>query len=97
MWFGTKYGLEKLLPAAVNINSVVINPVMSAKSLGVTLDDELKLVKDIATVCRSSYYQIRHLKHIQQYSASQLVQSFVTSRINYYNGRLASAPAYQMD
>ena len=39
MWFGTKHRLEKLLPATVNINSVVINPVKSNKSVGVTVDD----------------------------------------------------------
>ena len=67
MWLDTKHGLEKLLSATVNINSVVINPVKSAKSLGMTLHDELKLVKHVATVCHSSYYQIRQLKHIQRY------------------------------
>ena len=37
---------------------MVISAVKSAKSLGVTLDDELKLVKNIATVCHLSYCQI---------------------------------------
>ena len=62
MWFSTKHGLEKLLPATVNINSIVINTVKLAKTLGVTLDDEFKLVKHVATVCHLSYYQIRQLK-----------------------------------
>ena len=94
MLFGNKHGLEKLLPATVNINSVFANPVKSAKRLGVTLDDELKLVKHVATVFRSSYYQIRQLKHIRRYlyfdSASTLVHSFVTSRIDRCNGSLAN-------
>ena len=93
--------VEKTSTGNVNISSVVINLVKSAKSLGVTLDDELKLVKHVANVCRSSYYQIRLLKHIRQYpdfdSDSTLVHLFVTSRIDYCNGLLASAPAYQID
>ena len=46
---------------------MVINPVKSVKSLGVTFDDELKLAKHVKTVCRSSYYQIRQFKHIRLY------------------------------
>ena len=37
-------GLKKLLPAMANINCVVVNPARLSKSLGVTLDDKLKLV-----------------------------------------------------
>ena len=51
----------------VNMNFMVINSVKSAKCLSVTLDDELKLVKHVTTVYRSSYYQIWQLKHIQWY------------------------------
>ena len=91
----------KLQPAMVNINYVVEKPVKSAKSLGVPLDDELKLVKHVAPICRSSYYQIRQLKHIRRYLDfdlnSTLVHTFATSRIDYCNALLASAPAYQMD
>ena len=38
MWFSTKHGLEKRLLATININSMIINPVKSANSLGVTHD-----------------------------------------------------------
>ena len=101
MMFGTTLSLEKLLPAMTDINSVVKDHVKSANSLGMTLDDELKLVKHIATVCRPSYYQIRQLKHIRWYldvdSAFTLVHSFIISRIDYCNGLLASAQAYKID
>ena len=53
------------------------------------------------TVCRSSYYQIRQLKHTRWYldfdSAKTLVNSFVTSRVDYCNSLLASAPVYQTE
>ena len=58
MWFRPKHGLEKLLLGTVNINFVAINPVKSAKSLGVAVDHGLKLVNHIATVCRSSHTNI---------------------------------------
>ena len=47
VWLDIEHGFEKLLSETVNINSVVITPVKSAKSFGVTLDDELKLVKHV--------------------------------------------------
>ena len=62
---------------------------------------ELKLMKHTANVCRSSYYQIRYLKHIRRYldfdSALTPAHLFVTSRNDYYNGLLAYAPEYQID
>ena len=91
---------EKTL-TGVSIDSVAINPVESAKSFGVIFDDELKLAKHVVTVCRSSYYQIRQLKHICWYldfdSAKTLVHCFITSRVDYCNSLLASAPVYQTD
>ena len=93
--------LIKLRSASVRIDSVAINPVKSVNSLGVILDDELKLAKHVATVCRSSYYQMRQLKLIPRYldfdAAKTLVHSFVTSRVDYCNSLLASALVYQTD
>ena len=96
MWSSTRHGLKKLQPASVSIDSVAVNPVKPAKSLGVILDDELKLAKHVAMSCRSSYYQIWQLKHICRYlnfeSAKTLVHSFVTSQVDFCNSLLASAP-----
>ena len=101
MWLSTRHELKKLRPASVSIDSTAINPVKSARCLGVILDDELKLAKHVATVCRSSYYQIRQLKHIRRYldfdSAKTLMHSFLTSRVDYCNSLLASVPVYQTD
>ena len=46
--------LEILLTATLNINSVVVKPVKSAKSLGVTPDDELRLVKKVVRARQTS-------------------------------------------
>ena len=71
------------------------------KSLGATLDDKLKLSKQVSNLSRSCFYQIRQLRHIRRYldfqSAATAVHSFVTSRVDYYNGLLAAGPVKQMD
>ena len=52
-------------------------------------------------MCHSNYYRIRQLKQIRQYlafdSAKTQVHYFVTSRVDYCNSLLASAPVYQTD
>ena len=71
------------------------------KSLGVTLDDQLKLSKHVSNVTRSFFYHIRLLKHMHRYldfqSAATLVHSFVTSRVDYCNWLPAATPVKQMD
>ena len=80
---------------------MTINPTTTARSPGVVLDEELKLSKHVASVCRSRYYQLRQLRHIRRYldldSATTLDNSFITSRIGYCNSLLAAAPRYQTD
>ena len=52
-------------------------------------------------ISRSCYYHLRLMRHIRRYlviySASTLVNSFVTSRVDYCNWLLAAAPKYQID
>ena len=101
MWFSTPHRIANFNKVPIDISSVTINPTTTARSLGVVLDEELKLSKHVASVCRSCYYQLRQLRHIRRYldldSATTLVNSFITSRIDYCNSLLAAAPRYQID
>ena len=73
----------------------------AASGLGVTLDDNLKLVKHASNVCRTCFFQIRQLRNIHRYlnfeAASTLIYSFVMTRIDYCNSLFAAAPVYQTD
>ena len=59
------------------------------KILGVTLDSTMTLDGQIAATCRSSYMHIRWINTIHQYltndAAKTLIQSLVTSRLDYCN------------
>lgn len=59
------------------------------KILGVTFDSKLTLQKQISTVCRSSYMQIRKINSIRQYlsetAVRTLVQATVTVKFDYCN------------
>ena len=101
MWQFTTLMATISTKATVGIGSTSISPVNHVKSLGVTLDDQLKLSKHVSNVTRSCFYQIRQLKHIRRYldfqSAGTVVHSLVTSRVDYCDGLLAAAPVKQMD
>ena len=101
VWFSTRQGFNKFTRVTVEVRSATIDPVKYAKSLGVTLDEELKLSKHVSNGTSSCFYQIRQLKHIRRYldfqSAATVVHSFVTSRFDYCNGLLAAAPAKQIE
>ena len=101
VWFSTRQGFNKFTRVTVEVRSATIDPVKYAKSLGVTLDEKLKLSKHVSNVTSSCFYQIRQLKHIRRYldfqSPAAVVHSFVTSRLDYCNGLLAVAPAKQTD
>ena len=67
IWFSTRQGFNKFTKATVGVGSTFISPVNHVKSLGATLDDQLKLSKHVSNVTRSCFYQIRQLKNIRRY------------------------------
>ena len=64
LWFSTPQTLKKCSNVSITVDSAIINPVSSARSLSVVLDSELKLARHVLSVCRSCYYQCRQSCHI---------------------------------
>ena len=64
--------------------------------LGVTLSSDLTIDKHYSNVCSAGYYWLLQLRRVwrslDSESAATLVYAFVTSRIDYCNVLLASAP-----
>ncbi|KAJ8408913.1 hypothetical protein AAFF_G00247310 [Aldrovandia affinis] len=69
----------------------------SARSLGVTLDNQLCFSGHIAAItqtCRFSLHKIRRIQHFLTQEATQLlVQTLLISRLDYCNSLLAGLPA----
>ena len=76
----------------VPVLSAQVKPVESARDLGVIIDSQLSLSAHVAALCRSCYYQLRQLRpEIQSLTsdaAKNLVQSFITCRLDYCNSLL---------
>ena len=64
----------------------------SVRNLGAFLDSNMKMEQHVNNVCRNCYAQLRQIGHIRPYltnkSTKPLVNSLVTSRLDYCNALL---------
>ena len=101
MWFSTQSGIKKVSQIPRSVGAESIFPSEKVRSLGVVLDRELKLKSHIAAITSLCFFQLRQIRHIRRYlsmdAAKTLVQSFVSSRIDYCNSLLANAPEGQIN
>jgi hypothetical protein len=78
------------------VGGVKVEPSISVKILGVTLDRHLNLEMHVSTVCKSAYHQIHLIGKIRKFltlsAAKTLVISTVLSRLDFCNGILAGLP-----
>jgi len=91
-WLGSSQQLDK-----INITDVPQSAVINtALDLGVILDSQLSLDVHVASVCRRSYYQLKQLcpvaRSLSVEAAKTLVQTFVSSRLDYCNAILHGLP-----
>ncbi|XP_072542833.1 uncharacterized protein [Salminus brasiliensis] len=81
---------------AITFENSLVTPSTEARSLGVVMDDQLSFSSHVANVtrsCRFLLYNIRRIRPFLSREATQvLVQSLVTSRLDYCNSLLAGLP-----
>ena len=80
----------------VTVGTSVIQPAAVIRDLSVLLDQELRMSQHIARVTLSCFYQLWRLRQIRhpggQELVTQLIYSFVQSRLDYCNSVLAGMP-----
>ena len=80
----------------INIGDAEIKPSLVVRNLGAMLDSKMDMEQHIKSVCRSCYGQIRQIGHIRKFltcdATKMLVNSLVTSRMDYCNGLLYGVP-----
>ena len=61
----------------------------AARNIGVTMDDKINFEKQVASICKSSFYHIRNIARIKRFlseeSTQALVHSFLTCRLKSLN------------
>ena len=79
-------------PRNVNVAGAVIPVTSTLKSLGVTLDSQLNFNQHIKTVCKSSYFHIRSMRHVRSCLPPEILKtvacSIVSSKLDYCNSLL---------
>ena len=69
---------------------------ISVKNLGLILDNTLGMEKQVNSICKSCYYQIRNIglirKYINDETCKTLVQALIISRLDYGNALLYNIP-----
>ncbi|KAI5104696.1 hypothetical protein C0J45_6322, partial [Silurus meridionalis] len=80
----------------ITLYDPLLSPSVTARNLGVTMDNELSFFPHVANVahsCRFLFYNIRRICSFLSTQAAQvLVQSFVILRLDYCNSLLAGLP-----
>ena len=75
-----------------------IKPSTSVRNLGVIIDQDLSLKEQVNAICRSCYGHLRSIIQIRPYltksAAHTIVQSLISSRLDYCNSLLAELPQY---
>ena len=65
----------------------------SVRNIGVLFDKTLLMKKHVNSVCKTAFYQLRHLATIRRFLSYQhfeiLIHAFVTSRLDYCNSLLS--------
>ena len=101
MFIGNSKILSRLQRENICVGDKIISPKSTVKSLGVTLNEEMKLVNHVSNQCRTAYIHLRSLSRIKPYlmaeSLQTLVHAFITSKLDYCNSLYLGSPNYVID
>ena len=95
---GTGRQRSKVIIDSLNVVGIDIKLSTSVRNLGVIIDQDLSLKEQVNVICRSCYGHLRSIIQIRPYltksAAHTIVQSLVSSRLDYCNSLLAELPQY---
>ena len=81
---------------SVTVGDSNIKSSSCVKNLGAWLDSRMDMERHVNSVCKSCFGQIRQISHIRQFlttdATKSLVNSLVTSRLDYCNALLYGVP-----
>ena len=76
----------------------VVNCSLTAKDVGVTLDESLSMAPHVTAVCKSAFFHLRNISKIRKFlnmeTTKSLVHAFITSKVDYCNSLLYGVPKY---
>jgi hypothetical protein len=98
---GTRQQRAKLASTTLKFAHSDLQPVPSARNLGVIFDSEMSLESHISKVCQTSYLHIRQIRKVRHLldlnSSTLLANSLVSSRLDYCNSLYFGLPNCLLD
>ena len=89
IWLGTGHFLGKRDTQAID---TILSSTDVVNNLGVYLDSELTLERQVSKLCQACYFHLRRLRTVRRSLSKEclrtLVHAFVTSRVDHCNGLL---------
>ena len=94
--FSPKKHLSQVADLSIKVGTSEVESKTTVRNLGAFLDSQMNMESHINNVCRSCYTQLRQISHIRGYlnmnTTKTLVNSLVTSRLDYCNSLLFGLP-----
>ena len=100
---GTKHTMTNTPPLNIVVNGIGITSTSwededKGKSLGIKLDENLSMQRQIASVRKTTFWQLSNLKMIGKYLTkdikTMLVKTLILSKLDYCNALYANLPNY---
>ena len=96
MILGSKHSLKNTNVTSITIGDTQVEASTTVKNIGATIDQYLKLDKQVGMTCKSAWYNLFKISRIKKYlSESQLksvIQAFVISKLDQNNALLVGSP-----
>ena len=98
IWLGTGHFLGNRDTQAIN---TILSSTDIVNNLGVYLDSELTLERQVSKLCQVCYFHLRRLRTVRRSLSKEclrtLVHAFVTSRVDHCNSLLYGSYSYLLD
>ena len=98
---GSQAQLNNVKFNSIDIDDVKIETVSNAKNLGVILDNQMKMDKQVNNMCKKTYFNIRNISKIRKCLSKEdtktVVNALVTPHLDYGNGLLVGTSKYLID
>ena len=98
IWLGTSRRLQHCAGLTMSVCGADVRPVECVCDLGVLIDSNMTLMNHVNNVVGICFYQLRQLRIIRRSltteAAHLLVRALIHTRVEYYNGLLATGPKY---
>ena len=93
---GSKHNLQMVTTSHIQLGQSKISPNENVKNIGVFLDNEMKMDKQISKTCQAAWFHLFQISKIKKYLSDEqmksIVHAFITSKIDQNNALYYGLP-----